>query len=387
MQRMRWLVSTVALLAVFVGLAPVAAQKDAAVEQAINYIRTQQQADGSFAGLGPSSTADAIYALAAADVKIADIKQGGASPIDFIKSQAKGSGSDTGVAAKYLIAMLLAGQPPRQPDGTDLVAEVQRGYNAQTGQYGKDVTAHAYALIGLIAAGSPPAVAAVDALKKLQLPDGGWSFDGTPATGSDTNTTALAVQALAAVGDQSDAVTKAVAYFKAQQNADGGFPYSQSSQFGTASDANSTALSIQALVAADENLANYAKNGKTPTDRLRAFQNQSGAFRYQDAQPDDNQFATYQAAPALLSVPLPLEPIAVALPAPSATPTAATAAATAAPAPTAAATPAPTLAPTTPAGGGATQLPNTGAQTTAPLIAVLALVLLISGIILKRRRA
>src|SRR3712207_8852078 len=52
----------------------------------------------------------------------------------------------------------------------------------------------------------------------------------------------------------SEAKTRAVNYLRTQQNADGGFPFSQTSQFGNASDANSTAVSIQAIVATGDSL-------------------------------------------------------------------------------------------------------------------------------------
>lgn len=311
MKLVRWLLMLSVVLGALI-VSPALAQNTAAVDKAIAYVRTQQQADGSFPGFGAGSTADAIIALAAAKVNVADVKQGGVSALNFVQSQAQGVGKDPGVAAKFLIAMTMAGQAPQLPNGADLIKEVQQGRNAQTGQYGPDVTTHAYALIGLVAAGTTPETAAIDALKKLQLPDGGWSFDGTAATGSDTNTTGLAIQALKAVGDSSDAISKAVAYLKGQQNSDGGFPYSQTSSFGNASDANSTALALQGLLAAGEDLKNYTKAGKTPVDRLLQFQNDSGAFRYQDATPDDNQLATYQAIPALLQQTLPLKAMSTA---------------------------------------------------------------------------
>ena len=59
-------------------------------------------------------------------------------------------------------------------------------------------------------------------------------------------------------------------------------------------------MSSRALLAAGEKLHAYAKQGSTPLDRLLAFQNKSGAFRFQDSQADDNAGATYQAVPALL---------------------------------------------------------------------------------------
>ncbi|HEX6288505.1 MAG TPA: prenyltransferase/squalene oxidase repeat-containing protein [Herpetosiphonaceae bacterium] len=395
----RWLMYLWAALALIAPYAPAYAQQPRPeIDKAVEYIRGQQQADGSFAGFGPGSTADAIFALSAANVNIAEIKKGNASPVDFLRAQAKAAGQDTGLAAKFVIAMLLAGQSPTA-EGVDLTVDVQKGYNEQTAQYGKDVTAHAYALIALVAAGQTPRPEAVEALKKLQLPDGGWSFDGTPATGSDTNTTALAVQALKAARDTSDAIGKAVAYYRAQQNADGGFPYSQSSQYGNASDANSTALSIQALIAAGEDLNNWAREGKTPAQRLMAFQNASGAFRYQDAQPEDNVLATYQAIPALVGRTLPLEGIAIALPeqpagspvpGPSGTPSPLPSGSPApmpvpsgSPAPMPSGSPAPS---SPPVGGIPAQLPNTGLIDLTPVLALIGALSLLTGFVANRRR-
>ena len=383
---LRWVLFVGALLALVAPVAPVLAQaNDPAIDKAVAYIRSQQQSNGSFNGFGAGSTADAVFALAAANVNVAEVRSGGQSAIDYIRSQAKDAGKDTGVAAKFVIALLQAGQSPILPDGTNLIQEVERGYNAATARYGNDVTAHAYAMIALNAAGQQSARKSevVDALKKLQLPDGGWSFDGAPATGSDTNTTSIVIQALVAVGDKSEALTKAIAYLRSQQNSDAGFPYSQTSQFGNASDANSTALSLQALLAAGEDLAGYTKEGKTIRDRLLAFQNPSGAFRYQDDQPEDNTLATYQAVPALAGKTLPLEGIMIALPAaPAASAPAASAPAASSPA----TTPAPAASAPAPAGGVPAQLPNTGATNFVPALALVALLLLVAGLALKRQR-
>ena len=361
---------------------------DAAAQKALGYIRTQQAADGTFAGFGASSTADAIYALAAANVNIADFKNGGASPIDGLSKLAPEAAREPGVAAKLVIAALLAGQSPITLGGVDLVAAVESGFNAASGQYGADVTTHALSLIALRAAGATIRPEAVVALEKLQLPDGGWSFDGTPATGSDTNTTSLAIQALTAAGSTTDARTRALGYLRAQQNADGGFPYSQTSQFGNASDANSTALSTQAILASGETLADWAKAGKTPVDRLLAFQNPSGAFRFQDAQPEDNQLATYQAVPAAAGKTFPIESIAIALQTPGETAVAATPAAGTpqATVPTALTGTPPITAPTT-TGDGAVRLPNTGRSSGAVLPLLVAGLLLLGGLALRRRSA
>ncbi len=348
---------------------------DAAVQKAVAYIRAQQAPDGTFAGFGASSTADAIYALAAADVNVSEFKNGQASAVDGLVKLAPEAAKDAGVAAKFVMAALLAGQSPHSLGGTDLVTAVERGFNTATGQYGKDVTSHALALLALRAAVGTIRPEAVTALEKLQLADGGWSFDGTAATGSDTNTTALAIQALVAAESTGEAKTKAIAYLRAQQNADGGFPFSQTSQFGNASDANSTALGVQAILASGETLDAWARDGKTPVDRLLAFQNPSGAFRFQDAQPEDNQLATYQAVPAIMGRPFPIEPILIAL-----TPAGQTAE-PAAPAGTENGTS------TAPSPGTATGLPAAGRGSSLTLPLLVAGLLLLAGLALRRRSA
>jgi len=364
---MRRLVHWLAVMALFVALAPMAAQAqtDDVVDQAIDYIRTQQQADGSFAGLGAGSTADAVYALVAANEDVAAIEKDGNSAIDFIKAQTD-EAQKPGSAAKFALALVAAGEQPTLGNGTDLLDVIDGSYNGDTGQYGEDVSTHAYAVLALIAAEGNVPDQAVEALRSLQRPDGGWSFDGTGD--SDTNTTALAVQALVAAGDNSDSVARAIEYYRGQQNDDGGFPSSQTSEFGTDSDTNSTALSIQALLAVGQDLDDWAKNDTTPVERLIQFQNNSGAFRYNDATPDDNAFATYQAVPAVAGKALPFAEQNNAA-APAATATAdATATATA-------------------GAEGPNALPDTGVPNLLPVYALLAGTLLFGGLTLRRRRA
>ncbi len=367
----RWLASLGAIIVFALTVSPLHAQVSDAAARAVAYIRAQQQPDGSFAGFGAGSTADAVYALAAANVNVAEVTQNGNSAITYIRSQAQAASQNVGLSAKLAIALLLAGQSPSTPEA-NFIAAIEQGFDPQTGRYGADVTAHAYAMIALVAAGEDLEPAAADALKALQLEDGGWSYDGTAATGSDTNTTGLVIQALVAAGQRdSDAVRRAIDYLRAQQNDDAGFPYSQASQFGNASDANSTALAIQGLIAAGEDLNAWAKNGTTPTQRLLQFQNASGAFRYQDAAPEDNALATYQAVPAVLGVTLPLQEIAVALPAPQPVES---------PAPAPVESPAPRPEPIIPPA-----LPDTGAVVLVPAFAIAALGLMLAGVFVRRR--
>jgi hypothetical protein len=148
------------------------------------------------------------------------------------------------------------------------------------------------------------------------------------ATAADSNTTAFVLQALmaAGVGPGDEAVTKAQAYYAEIQNDDGGWPYQSPSDFGTDTDANSTSVAIQALIAAGQDPAGAdwtTAGGSTPLSALEALQNESGAFAWQAAVPDDNLLATVQALPALAGKALPLATMDVGQPvanAPTVTP-------------------------------------------------------------------
>ncbi|MCX7858658.1 MAG: terpene cyclase/mutase family protein [Chloroflexus sp.] len=330
---------------------PVAAQS-AAVAAALQWVASQQQADGSFAGFGPGDTADAVVAF------VAGGQQPPASAVNYLAGQAASYGtSSAGATAKLILAAVAAGRDPLNFGGVNLARQLGSTYSATTGQYGSDVYGHALALLAIKAMGAQPPAAAIDRLISLQLRDGGWSFDGAAATGSDTNTTALAVMALAGRARAADALNAARAYLRGQQNPDGGFPYSQTSAFGNASDANSTAAVAMAIIALGEDPSGAAwKQGDaTPLSALAAFQNSSGAFRYQNAMPDDNALATYQAIPALAGRALPV--VTTSIPAAQSL-----------------------IAP-------ATALPRTAgeAQPVAPLLALAGLLLIVVGKALQRR--
>ncbi|NJP73049.1 prenyltransferase/squalene oxidase repeat-containing protein [Streptomyces sp. C1-2] len=111
------------------------------------------------------------------------------------------------------------------------------------------------ALLAQHTVGVQPAAKAVDWLTGQQCANGAFAaFRAEPAkscdakTQVDTNSTAAAVQALAALGGHRAEVGKAVDWLKDNRNKDGGWGYSP----GGASDANSTSVVIGALTAAGE---------------------------------------------------------------------------------------------------------------------------------------
>ncbi len=301
------------VLALLIALPPAAQAagpyRDAALG-ALAWIARQQQPDGGFPGFGPGTTADAVLAICAVEGDPNGFLAAGNSPVSYLGAHAGELAGAPGSAAKVLLAAVCAGHDPRAFGGVDLVAALESAYDPASGRYGSDLTGHAFALLALSAAGRPIPAEAVSWLRAAQTPEGGWAWDGSPGAGAaDTNSAALAVQALVAAGvPRSDpALQRALAYLHGQQNADGGFPYAKPSPWGSDTDANSTAYVVQALVAAGEDPegADWTVAGSTPLTALWRLQLPSGALEWQ-AGFGENAVATYQAVPALMLRPFPL---------------------------------------------------------------------------------
>jgi hypothetical protein len=287
-----------------------------------------------------SGTVDAALALAAANVggqafrRAVNFMHGQIDP--FVKDS---NGDDQpGALAKLIMLAVAAGEDPRNFAATgpsnNLVQRLkatERSAGPDDGLYGvQDPTfdgafRQSLALLALVAAGAGPGADPINWLKDQQCPDKGWQAyraDTTqpcqatdPATfaGEDTNSTAIAEQAfdaLGAVPPQGDPLD----FLKAAQNSDGGFGYLK----GTATDANSTGLAIQAIVAGveDPGAGRWTAAGGTPLTALLALQlgcdaaeKDRGAFDFQAETPlKANLLATVQAVPGAARQPLPLEP-------------------------------------------------------------------------------
>lgn len=126
------------------------------------------------------------------------------------------------------------------------------------------------AILGLAAIRAPQTPAAVTWLLKQQCADGSFQayradlskpcdpVDNQNGTGPDTNSTALAIDALAAVKTPAAVASakRARTWLLRTQRPDGGFPY----RVGAASDANSTGLSLTAVQAGPTVLPNVANS-------------------------------------------------------------------------------------------------------------------------------
>ena len=281
-----------------------------ALERAVTWLVTQQAADGGFVAYAGESdsgaTVDAVLALAAARNAGIDV----AAPLDraaaYLASAGEAYASQgAGQRAKLALAKLAIGF---FADGfSDLAASAPSDLatpSGSSGIYGNGVFDHALVVLAIAGGGAAVPPAALDALAAVQAADGSWAFSGDTAPGAgDTNTTALAIQALVAAGRGGDpVVTAGLGFLRTAQVPGGGFAYQPIAPL--VADANSTAVVVQAIVAAGGDPAGADWGGAA--GGLAAFQNPTGAFRYTDEQPDDNLFATVQAIPALAGAALPI---------------------------------------------------------------------------------
>ena len=292
---------------VLVGASSVLAADDSQSSAALAWLRGTQGADGGFSnGFAPGSdlgtTVEVVLAAAAAGEDVSGwVSPAGNSPVDYLSAQvAAGSVSDANSLSRVIFAVVAAGQDARAFGGKDLVAALQASRDEATGQYGDSLFAHAYALLALHSAGAALPEAAVDLLASQFTADGAWALFGgsTPGT-ADTNTTAVAMQALVAAG-RPDLAAGALPYLQRMQNDDGGFPYQKPSPWGTDTDANSTAVVLQALYALDQPLGAWAASGTDPLGTLLSLGDpETGAYYWQAAVPFANTMATAQAVQAV----------------------------------------------------------------------------------------
>lgn len=308
--------------------ATVTTSPQVAADYGAGWIGRQIGSDGYIASLGGpayNTTALGVLALVAAGVGEAQAAAATSYLMSHVDAYVQDSGGKDQPAA---LGTLILVAHARGLDPSALVTRLlatKRTTGDDAGLFGEQDATYdgAYrqglALLALAAVGQTDADA-VAWLAGEQCADGGWmgnrpegaecpAFDMSSFVGEDTNGTAMATQALKALGaatahDPRDFLADA-------QNDDGGFGFS----LGAPSDANSTALAVQALIALGEDLTDWAAPKGTPYGYLLALQigNQpeadAGAFDFQAENPlRANAYATVQVVPALAGKAFPLAP-------------------------------------------------------------------------------
>lgn len=271
----------------------------------------QSLTDGGY-GTG-GATAETLLAVATNGYKANEWRRQANSPSLSSYFLAQGAAlANSGAASSGKMAVSLTGGngcwPRGASDPMSYYHPVTGAYSS-TNAYDTGTGPHAWGMLGSAALSQTIPLTAVDYLKNLQQADGAWEWD--VGFGTDTNSTALAIQALIAAGELpgSSPIVDALDYLDGAQNDDGGFPYSPTSPWGTESDTNSTAYVVQALLAAGESPTDsrwITLSGSTPISFLLSAQLADGSFEWQPGVPGDQQSATRQAVVALLGQPFPL---------------------------------------------------------------------------------
>ncbi|MEA3375715.1 MAG: prenyltransferase/squalene oxidase repeat-containing protein [Chloroflexota bacterium] len=271
--------------------------------KALDWLRDQQQTDGGFGSL--NATAETLMAVGANRVDASTWRGEGPSLLANMLSEGTelANRNASGVGK---LATALAAQQSCWP--IDAMRPLDY-YDPVSGTFSHDTLYQAWAMLGTSALGETVPPSATQHLKEVQQPDGGWEW--AARQGTDTNSTALALQALAAAGEPltSTTVVSGLNYLDDAQNEDGGFPYSPNSPCGPpVSDANSTAYVLQALVATGQDAltGTWAITNTNPVSYLLSLQLPDGSFEWQAGTGAD-VFATRQVIPALLHQPFPLQ--------------------------------------------------------------------------------
>lgn len=312
---------------------------------AASYLASHQNEDGSFPGFSPlGSTADAVTSLVAARRAPSSIQ----AALDYLEAHAT-EAETLGQKAKLVLAAVAGGRDPRSFGGQDLVQPLLDS-EQDSGQYGAstpndpfdgEVTDHVLVMLALAAApDADPSSNSIRWLLVAQCEDGGWQHTGPQSdnenshcfTGnadedffrSDTNTTSLAVQAVAAHPEATAPYPNSPFRFfrKIRDPRKNGWGYSWDVRL---TDANSTALVIQAYAAYGKALPEGALRAlKQLQHRLCGEPSSAAGFAYtweprdgagyRKGPPDGG--ATIGAIPALLKRPFPIAPAEVTKPAP-----------------------------------------------------------------------
>jgi hypothetical protein len=274
--------------------------------RALDWLRDQQQSDGGFGSL--NSTAEALIATGANQVDGSTWQSNGPSLLANVLSEGPelANRNASGVGK---LAVALASQESCWPIEAMTPLDY---YDPVSGTFSIDTLYQTWAMLGTSALSETVPSSATHYLKGLQQGNGGWEW--AVGQGTDTNSTALALQALIAAGEPatSSVITNGLSYLENAQNEDGGFPYSPDSPWGTTSDANSTAYAVQALLATGEDplTGTWAISDTNPISYLLSLQLSDGSFEWQEGS-GTNLFATRQVIPALLHQPFPLKATSV----------------------------------------------------------------------------
>jgi len=266
------------------------------VAHALDWLRDQQNPDGGYGST--SSALETALSIGSADLNATDWRKQPEyhSLMDYLLT----NGSDysrKGVAEAGKLASGLVSSNGCIPY---FARQPMDYYDPDTGKFDAEPGFHIWGMLGTASLSETVPAQSVSYLKSTIQSDGGWEWN--TGFGSDSNTTALAVQALISGGD-TPAITEVISgmnFLKDSQNTDGGFFYSD--LWGsTDSDTNSTAYAVQAILAAGEDptSSRWVISSTNPISYLLSMQLPDGSFEWKPGE-GSSLLSTQQAIPALM---------------------------------------------------------------------------------------
>jgi iron complex transport system substrate-binding protein len=271
----------------------------------LGYLLAAENRDGGFGSAPgqpstPLYTAWAALALAADGRNPAAVSNGGGTVLAYIEATI---GRDPGSLERAILVAHASGASPTDFGGHDLLAELGREIR-RNGSVANEGDLTMFAVLALRAVGVEPPAKMVRWLVRQQDSDGGFSYK-TRGVLADVDDTGAALEALA--GAAPAACRRAVAFIRAAQNRDGGFP----NEPGGASNAQSTSWAVQGLIADRVDPARVTTHrSPSPLRYLRSLITPSGAIDYARRVSLTPVWVTSEAIPALAGKPFPLRPLA-----------------------------------------------------------------------------
>lgn len=277
------------------------------VSSALNYLRAQQGTDGKIGDFATSAWA--LMAIKAAGEDPNNWKVGSNPTIvDYISTNAA-SATTTNDYSRMILAIAAAGKDPTSFGGKNFLSLLEAAYDGTQIGDKSLLNDDFWGLMALVAAGpntatSSPKQHIVAFILSNQNIDGGWSWGVGQA--SDADDTAASVMALTAAGQSASStpITKALAYLKSTQIANGGFE-----SWGSTNSATDS-WGIDSIDASGQNSTGaYWKSGSGyyPVDDLLTFQNIDGSFNWTSTTPSNKALMTSYAITALLGTHYPVE--------------------------------------------------------------------------------
>lgn len=273
----------------------------AKIGQILNFLKTQQSADGKIIDGGLTDWA--IISFAANGEYAEDIKKGDKSLLDFARVYDFSDASDLNICASYprhVLALLSGGVASSDDQIKSLITKIKSQGCYQNHQFGQNgINDDVFALLSLLAVNNDISdsiiVGIIESIIEDQTVDGAFTWAGYPSadiTGAAIN--ALKYASKKGADIDPGVFVRAKNYLKNQQLSDGGWGLGQS-------DVVTTAWTMMGLNALTEGQSGwFASTNKNPWSVLMDQLNDLGFYESVWAPGTIDWFAEKHAVPALL---------------------------------------------------------------------------------------